>query len=404
MAAAPDPSLHVLAHVFKVTVDPFVGKLGIFRVHQGTVTQRQPALHRRRPQALQGRATCSCCRARTTWRCRARCRATSPRWPRSTRSTSTPCCTTPPRTTTSTSRRCDFPDAGARPGDRAQAPRRRAAHVGDPGQAGRRGPLPAGSSTWRRPTRPSSTAWASCTCACCSSGCARSTASRSTPGRRASPTARRSRRRPRATTATRSRPAAPASSARCSCASSRCRAAPASSSSTRSRAARSRASSSPRSRRACARCWQRGAIAGYPVVDVRVMVYDGKHHSVDSKDIAFATAGRKAFIAAIRDGARRSCWSRSCTSRSPRPDTAIGDITGDLSSRRGLVSGTANGAAGHDAGARPGAAVGAVGLPVAAQRDDQRPGPLHASSCRTTRRCRRTRSSSWSQHKVRDDD
>ena len=43
-----------------------------------------------------------------------------------------------------------------------------------------------------------------------------------------------------------------------------------------------------------------GAIAGYPVVDVRVIVYDGKHHSVDSKEIAFVTAGRKAFMDAIR--------------------------------------------------------------------------------------------------------
>ena len=37
--SAPDPKQHVLAHVFKVVVDPYVGKLGIFRVHQGTVTK-----------------------------------------------------------------------------------------------------------------------------------------------------------------------------------------------------------------------------------------------------------------------------------------------------------------------------------------------------------------------------
>ena len=36
--ATPDPDRHVLAHVFKVTVDPYVGKLGVLRVHQGTIT------------------------------------------------------------------------------------------------------------------------------------------------------------------------------------------------------------------------------------------------------------------------------------------------------------------------------------------------------------------------------
>src|SRR6218665_486027 len=42
MKALPDPSLHVLAHVFKVTIDAYVGKMGIFRVHQGTVTRDSP--------------------------------------------------------------------------------------------------------------------------------------------------------------------------------------------------------------------------------------------------------------------------------------------------------------------------------------------------------------------------
>ena len=42
MHATPDPALHVLAHVFKVTVDPFVGRLGLFRVHQGTVSRDMP--------------------------------------------------------------------------------------------------------------------------------------------------------------------------------------------------------------------------------------------------------------------------------------------------------------------------------------------------------------------------
>jgi len=88
-----------------------------------------------------------------------------------------------------------------------------------------------------------------------------------------------------------------------------------------------------------------GAIAGYPVVDVRVVVYDGKHHSVDSKDIAFATAGRKAFMAAIRD-AGAIVLEPIVQIEIAAPDSAVGDVTGDLSSRRGLVTGTSNLAAG----------------------------------------------------------
>jgi len=88
-----------------------------------------------------------------------------------------------------------------------------------------------------------------------------------------------------------------------------------------------------------------GAIAGYPVVDVRVVVYDGKHHSVDSKEIAFATAGRKAFLAAIQ-AARPIVLEPIVQIDIATPDHAIGDVTGDLASRRGLVNGTTNGAAG----------------------------------------------------------
>jgi elongation factor G len=88
-----------------------------------------------------------------------------------------------------------------------------------------------------------------------------------------------------------------------------------------------------------------GAIAGHPVVDVRVVVYDGKHHSVDSKEIAFVTAGRKAFTAAIRD-ARPIVLEPIVHIEITAPMPALGDITGDLASRRGMVSGTANGAPG----------------------------------------------------------
>jgi elongation factor G len=90
---------------------------------------------------------------------------------------------------------------------------------------------------------------------------------------------------------------------------------------------------------------QGGAIAGYPVVDVKVIVYDGKHHSVDSKEIAFVTAGRKAFVEAIR-AARPIVLEPIVHIEIGAPDAAMGDITGDLSAKRGQVNGTSNGAAG----------------------------------------------------------
>ncbi len=88
-----------------------------------------------------------------------------------------------------------------------------------------------------------------------------------------------------------------------------------------------------------------GVIAGYTLVDVRVIVYDGKHHSVDSKDIAFATAGRKAFVEAVK-AARPIVLEPVVNLEITAPEQAMGDIAGDLSSRRGQVSGTANGAGG----------------------------------------------------------
>jgi elongation factor G len=82
-----------------------------------------------------------------------------------------------------------------------------------------------------------------------------------------------------------------------------------------------------------------GVIAGFPVKDVRVIVYDGKHHSVDSKDIAFTTAGRKAVIEAVR-AAAPVVLEPIVNVEITAPEINMGDITGDLSSRRGQVSGT----------------------------------------------------------------
>ncbi|MCO5125344.1 MAG: elongation factor G [Rhizobacter sp.] len=88
-----------------------------------------------------------------------------------------------------------------------------------------------------------------------------------------------------------------------------------------------------------------GVIAGFPVKDVRVVVYDGKHHSVDSKEIAFVTAGRKAFIDAVLK-AGPIVLEPIANIEITAPEAAIGDITGDLSAKRGLVSGTRTAQAG----------------------------------------------------------
>ena len=82
-----------------------------------------------------------------------------------------------------------------------------------------------------------------------------------------------------------------------------------------------------------------GVVAGYPLVDLRVTVFDGKHHSVDSKEIAFVTAGRKALMAAVRE-ARPLVLEPIVQVEISAPEAAMGDITGDLAARRGQVNGT----------------------------------------------------------------
>ncbi|MFO0144057.1 MAG: elongation factor G [Betaproteobacteria bacterium] len=84
-----------------------------------------------------------------------------------------------------------------------------------------------------------------------------------------------------------------------------------------------------------------GYIAGYPLQDLRVVVYDGKHHPVDSKEVAFVSAGRKAMLDAL-EKARPTVLEPIVSIEIVTPDAHMGDITGDLSSRRGQVTGTGN--------------------------------------------------------------
>jgi elongation factor G len=89
-----------------------------------------------------------------------------------------------------------------------------------------------------------------------------------------------------------------------------------------------------------------GAIAGFPLQDLRVTVHEGKHHPVDSKEIAFVTAGRKAFQDAIRK-AGPTVLEPIVNLRINVPEASIGDITSDLSGRRGWVTGTDSGGGGR---------------------------------------------------------
>ena len=87
-----------------------------------------------------------------------------------------------------------------------------------------------------------------------------------------------------------------------------------------------------------------GVIAGFPVHDIRIIVYDGKTHAVDGKDVAFFSAGRKATVEAIR-AAAAIVLEPIVTIEVITPETAMGDIAGDLASRRGHVTGTQSGLA-----------------------------------------------------------
>ncbi len=82
-----------------------------------------------------------------------------------------------------------------------------------------------------------------------------------------------------------------------------------------------------------------GPVAGFPMQDVRVTVYDGKHHPVDSKEIAFVAAGRKAFLDALAK-ARPIVLEPIVNVEVEAPESNMGDVTGDLSSRRGQITGT----------------------------------------------------------------
>jgi elongation factor G len=82
-----------------------------------------------------------------------------------------------------------------------------------------------------------------------------------------------------------------------------------------------------------------GVIAGFPLQDLRVSVYDGKHHPVDSKEVAFVAAGRRALQIAI-EAAAPIVLEPIVRIEITAPSAATGDITGDLATRRGRIAGS----------------------------------------------------------------
>jgi elongation factor G len=81
-----------------------------------------------------------------------------------------------------------------------------------------------------------------------------------------------------------------------------------------------------------------GVVAGYPMVDVRVRLYDGSYHDVDSSDMAFKIAGSLGFKNAV-DKAKPVILEPIMNMEVTVPDDCMGDVIGDLNSRRGKVVG-----------------------------------------------------------------
>ena len=83
---------------------------------------------------------------------------------------------------------------------------------------------------------------------------------------------------------------------------------------------------------------ENGFLAGYPMVDFKVTVYDGSYHDVDSSELAFKLAARKAFKNAM-EKAKPSLLEPVMNVEIQAPVEYAGDLMGDLNGRRGRISG-----------------------------------------------------------------
>ena len=119
---------------------------------------------------------------------------------------------------------------------------------------------------------------------------------------------------------------------------SRRRPAAASSSKTKSSAARCRRNTSPASRRAWNRCSAPGVLAGFPVVDLKVTLIDGKYHDVDFSALAFEICARQCLKEALQR-ARPVLLEPIMKVECVTPEDYTGSVIGDLNSRRGQIQG-----------------------------------------------------------------
>jgi elongation factor G len=94
----------------------------------------------------------------------------------------------------------------------------------------------------------------------------------------------------------------------------------------------------PAVEKGCRQAIENGVLAGYPMTGVRAVVYDGKEHPVDSKEIAFQIAGREGFKKAAM-GAGPILLEPIYEAEVTVPNEYMGDIMGDLNSRRARVLG-----------------------------------------------------------------
>ena len=253
----------------------------------------------------------------------------------------------------------------------------------------RRRTRPSASTRTRRPARPSSPAWASCTSRSSSTACCASSRSTPTSASRRSPTARPSPRRSKAKGSSSASPADGPVRPRLAADRAAGTRARVTSSSTTSRAAWFPREFIPAVDKGIKEALERGVVAGYPMVDVKVTLFDGSYHDVDSS--------RNGVQDRRLDGASRKAARR----RSPillepimdvevvTPEDYMGDVIGDLNSRRGQIRAWKSAQApGHRGAMVPLAEMFGYCHATCARMT---PGArdLHHAVRRTTSRCRR---------------